>query len=75
MTIKKALFTAEPYMPSQRARFEGEYGMKTTSAYGTADLGLVGYTRDDIQGFCISEAVYLEICDPQTGQPGGQAGA
>ena len=67
--IKKALFTAEPYTPSQRARFEGEYGMKTTSAYGTADLGLVGYTRDDIQGFCISEAVYLEICDPQTGQP------
>jgi phenylacetate-CoA ligase len=67
--IKKALFTAEPYTPSQRARFEGEYGMKTTSAYGTADLGLVGYTRNDIQGFCISEAVYLEICDPQTGQP------
>jgi len=67
--IKKALFTAEPYMPSQRARFEGEYGMKTTSAYGTADLGLVGYTRHDLQGFCISEAVYLEICDPQTGQP------
>ncbi len=67
--IKKALFTAEPYTPSQRARFEGEYGMRTTSAYGTADLGLVGYTRDDIQGFCITEAVYLEICDPQTGQP------
>jgi phenylacetate-CoA ligase len=67
--IKKALFTAEPYTPSQRARFEGEYGMKTTSAYGTADLGLVGYTRDDIQGFCISKAVYLEVCDPQTGQP------
>lgn len=69
VTIKKALFTAEPYMPSQRARFEGEYGMKTTSAYGTADLGLVGYTRDDIGGFCITEAAYLEICDPQTGQP------
>jgi phenylacetate-CoA ligase len=67
--INKALFTAEPYTPSQRARFESEYGMRTTSAYGTADLGLVGYTRDDIQGFCITEAVYLEICDPQTGQP------
>jgi phenylacetate-CoA ligase len=67
--IKKALFTAEPYMPSQRARFEGEYGMKTTSAYGTADLGVVGYTRDDVQGFAILDSVYLEICDPQTGQP------
>ncbi len=67
--IKKALFTAEPYMPSQRQRFEGEYSMKTTSAYGTADLGVVGYTRDDMQGFAILDSVYLEICDPQTGQP------
>ncbi|MBL8162671.1 MAG: phenylacetate--CoA ligase family protein [Anaerolineae bacterium] len=67
--IKKALFSAEPYTPAQRARFEGEYGMKTTSAYGTADLGFVGYTRDDIQGFCIMDTLYLEICDPQTGEP------
>lgn len=36
--LKKALFSAEPYLPAQRARFEGQYGMKTTSAYGTADL-------------------------------------
>ncbi|MBZ0275896.1 MAG: phenylacetate--CoA ligase family protein, partial [Anaerolineae bacterium] len=67
--IKKALFSAEPYTPSQRARFEGEYGMKTTSAYGTADLGFIGYTRDGVQGFCITEVVYLQICDPETGQP------
>jgi phenylacetate-CoA ligase len=74
--IKKALFTAEPYTPSQRARFEGEYGMRTTSAYGTADLGLVGYTRDNVQGFCIIDRVYLQICDPQTGEPleAGQTG-
>jgi phenylacetate-CoA ligase len=67
--IKKALFSAEPYTPTQRARFEGEYGMTTTSAYGTADLGFIGYTRDGVQGFCITEVVYLEICDPETGQP------
>ncbi len=51
VTIKKALFSAEPYTPNQQARFEGEYGMKTTSAYGTADLGFVGYTRAGVQGF------------------------
>lgn len=67
--IKKALFTAEPYTPNQRARFEGEYGMKTTSAYGTADLGMVGYTRDGIQGFCILDSLYIQICDPENGQP------
>ena len=67
--LKKALFSAEPYTPSQQARFEGEYGMKTTSAYGTADLGFIGYTRAGITGFCIMPSVYLQICDPETGAP------
>lgn len=61
--IKKALFSAEMYTPTQRARFEGEWGMKTTSAYGTADLGFMGYTRDDVEGFVIGENVFLQICD------------
>ena len=74
--IKKALFSAEPYTPSQRQRFEGEYGMKTTSAYGTADLGFIGYTRDGVQGFCIMPSLYLQICDPETGAllPAGDTG-
>jgi len=69
VSIKKALFTAEPYTPSQQARFEDEYGMKTTSVYGTADLGFVGYTRNDIQGFCVVDTIHLQICDPDTGEP------
>lgn len=68
VTIKKALFSAEPYTPTQQARFEGEYGMKTTSAYGTADLGFVGYTKSGVQGFCIVDTLYIEIVDPETGQ-------
>lgn len=67
--LKKALFSAEPYTPSQRERFEGEYGMKTTSAYGTADLGFIGYTRDGVTGFSIMPSVYLQVCDPETGDP------
>lgn len=67
--IKKALFSAEPYTPSQRSRFEGEYGMKTTSAYGTADIGLVAYTMDGVQGFVVMDTVYMQACDPQTGAP------
>lgn len=67
--LKKALFSAEPYTPNQQERFEGEYGMKTTSAYGTADLGFIGYTREDVQGFCIMPSLYLQICDPETGVP------
>ena len=67
--LKKALFSAEPYTPSQRERFEGEYGMKTTSAYGTADLGFIGYTREGVPGFCIMPDIFLQICDPETGAP------
>lgn len=67
--IKKALFSAEPYTPAQRARFEGDYGMVTTSAYGTADLGVLGYTRAGVTGFCLLPTVYVEACDPQTGEP------
>ena len=69
LPLKKALFSAEPYTPTQRERFEGEYGMKTTSAYGTADLGFIGYTRAGLTGFCIMPGLYLQICDPETGVP------
>lgn len=66
--IKKALFSAEPYTPSQRARFEGEYGMATVSAYGTADLGFLAYTHPRSEGFVVMESVYLELVDKDTGQ-------
>lgn len=74
--IKKALFSAEPYTPAQKARFEGEWGMKTTSAYGTADLGFIGYTKEGVDGFVLTENVLLQICDPQTGElvPDGEQG-
>jgi phenylacetate-CoA ligase len=67
--IKKALFSAEPYTPSQRARFEGEYGMKTTSGYGTADLGLIAYSMDGLTGFCMLDSVHIQACDPEKGTP------
>ncbi len=69
--LRKALFSAEPYTPAQQARFEGEYGLRTTSAYGTADLGFIGYTRADAPGFRILPSIYLQICDPDTGAPLG----
>jgi phenylacetate-CoA ligase len=74
--IKKALFSAEPYTPSQKQRFEGEWGMKTTSAYGTADLGFLGFTVDYAPGFILTTANYVQIVDPTTGQdvPTGEPG-
>lgn len=74
--LKKALFSAEPYTDRQRQRFEGDYGMKTTSVYGTADLGFLGFSMKGLQGFRIMPNVYLQICDPDTGAllPDGESG-
>jgi phenylacetate-CoA ligase len=69
--IKKALFSAEPYTPSQRQRFENEWGMVTTSAYGTADLGFLGFTVNYADGFILTGANYVQIVDPETGQDVG----
>ena len=69
--IKKALFSAEPYTPSQRQRFENEWGMVTTSAYGTADLGFLGFTVNYADGFILTGANYIQIVDPETGQDVG----
>lgn len=74
--LKKALFSAEPYTPTQQSRFESDYGMTTTSAYGTADLGFVGFTKTGVQGFCLFDTMHIEIVDPDTGQtvPDGETG-
>lgn len=69
MPLRKAFFTAEPYLPAQRAKFEGEYGLHTSQAYGTADLGLVGFEKPGKRGFYLPDTLYVEIADPVTGAP------
>lgn len=69
LPLRKAFFTAEPYLPAQRAKFEGEYGLHTSQAYGTADLGLVGFEKAGKRGFYLPDTLYVEIADPTTGTP------
>lgn len=66
--LRKAFFSAEPYPPSLRAKFEGEYGLKTSQAYATADLGVVAYEVYGEQGFILPNNLIVELVDPQTGQ-------
>lgn len=76
LPLKKALFTAEPYPKSTRQRFDGEYGMTTVSAYGTADLGFIGYEIGGVDGFRCNPNLIVQICDPETGAllPDGEIG-
>ncbi|PJF35935.1 MAG: hypothetical protein CUN49_07980 [Candidatus Thermofonsia Clade 1 bacterium] len=75
-TFTKAFFSAEPYLPAQRQKFEGQYKLRTAQAYGTADLGLIGFEREGRAGFYLPDTLIVEIADPETGQvlPDGQVG-
>jgi len=67
LPLKKAFFSAEPYIPSQREKFEGEFGLVTSQGYATADLGIIGYEIPGKQGLYIPENLVVQVCDPQTG--------
>lgn len=66
--LQKAFFSAEPYPPSLRQKFEGEYGIKTHQAYATADLGIIAYEIHGEEGFIIPENQVVELVDPETGE-------
>lgn len=68
LKLEKAFFSAEPYPPSLRAKFEGEYGFKTGQSYATADLGVIAYQLYGEQGFIFPENQVVELVDPTTGQ-------
>lgn len=66
--LKKAFFSAEPYPPSLRAKFEGEYGIQTSQAYATADLGFIAYEIYGQEGFILAHHQVMELVDPDTGE-------
>lgn len=68
LPLKKAFFSAEPYTPSQRQKFEGNYGMVTSQAYATADLGVLGYEIPGKQGLFVPHSIIIQVCNPQTGE-------
>lgn len=61
--LAKALVAAEPLSPSLRSKISG-YGVDVYQAYGTADLGLLGYECSVKQGMHLDTGVVVEVCDP-----------
>lgn len=53
----------------KRRRLEARYGIRTFSAYATADFGLIGHERAGQEGYVIHPERLVEVCDPTTGQP------
>lgn len=53
----------------KRRRLEQRWGIRTFSAYATADFGLIGYEEEGRDGYTVHEDRLVQICDPLTGKP------
>ena len=67
--LQRALVGAEALPPSLRAWFR-EQGIATVLQwYGTADVGLIAYETEALEGMTLDEDLILEIVRPGTGEP------
>ncbi|MEQ8605120.1 MAG: phenylacetate--CoA ligase family protein [Marivibrio sp.] len=66
--LEKAMVAAGPLFPSMREEYEAR-GVHTRQCYGTADLGMVAYESQAMEGMICDEHVVVEIVTPGTGDP------
>src|SRR5712692_5356862 len=67
-SLKKAAVGAEYLPPALRAAC-AERGIRVLQSYASADLGLIAYESDALEGMILDEALILEIVRPGTGEP------
>jgi len=67
-SLKKAAVGAEYLPPALRAAM-GERGIRVIQSYASADLGLIAYESEAIEGMILDEALILEILRPGTVDP------
>ncbi|OGP71674.1 MAG: hypothetical protein A2W09_08300, partial [Deltaproteobacteria bacterium RBG_16_50_11] len=74
LDVKKDLFlqaafvSAEMFPESLRRKLEGKLGINIRQAYGTVDVGCLGYECQEKNGMHIPEEVVVEIVDTETGK-------
>ncbi|SFE40494.1 phenylacetate--CoA ligase family protein [Blastococcus tunisiensis] len=54
---------------AKRRRLEQQYGLTTSSAYATGDVGLIGYECPAQEGYHVGDNLLVQICDPTSGAP------
>ncbi len=67
-TVKKALVSGGPLFPALREWYVAR-GIRVQQAYGTADVGLIAYETEAMEGLIVDEDVIVEILRPGTGDP------
>ncbi|MDO5620939.1 MAG: phenylacetate--CoA ligase family protein [Paracoccus sp. (in: a-proteobacteria)] len=68
LAITRATVSGGALFPSLRAAY-AERGIATLQCYATADLGLLAYESEAMDGMIVDEGVIVEIVRPGTGDP------
>ena len=68
LSLQAAFVGAEMFPESLRQRLEGKIGINIRQAYGTVDVGCLGYECMEKNGMHIPEDVMVEIVDTETGK-------
>lgn len=72
--VRRALVTAEP-LPDALRSLLCEHVPTVLQAYGTAEVGLLGYETAPGSGLVVGRGVLVQVCDPGTEQPRYDDGA
>ena len=74
-SIKRALVTGGPLFPDLRGYYESR-NIHVRQCYATADVGLIAYESESLEGMILDEDVIVEIVRPGTGNlvAGGEVG-
>jgi phenylacetate-CoA ligase len=67
-SLRKAMTGGEALPPSLRSWF-AEHGVTAYQCLATADLGLIAYETESLEGMVLDESVIVEIVRPGTGDP------
>ncbi len=67
-SLRIGLVSGEALPPSLRSELDG-HGVSVKQAYATADVGLIAYESDAMEGLILDEGVIVEIVRPGTGDP------
>ena len=68
LQLKVALVAAEMLPESLRRRFQEEFGIRVRQAYGTADVGSIGFECSEAKGMHINDEIVVELIDPASGR-------
>lgn len=68
LQLQVALVAAEMLPESLRKRFQEEFGIQVRQAYGTADVGSLGYECFEAKGMHINDEIVMELLDPASGK-------